>query len=90
MTHNNGFSTFNEKLALDFTMYYDTSRNCFLDKNVPSIPMQTEFAVIICLGENVKSGGSTKFDIADPLNSNLAEANNGEVRKLQLVKCPDP
>jgi len=34
--------------------------------------MQTEFAVVICMGDNIKSGGSVKFDIAEPLNTNTA------------------
>jgi hypothetical protein len=34
VTHTDGFSVYDETLALEFTMYYDTIKNCFLDKNV--------------------------------------------------------
>jgi hypothetical protein len=42
------------------------------------------------MGDTIKSGGSVKFDIAESLNTNFAEINNEQVRKLVLAKCPDP
>lgn len=46
--------------------------------------------MVIIVEGKVKSGGNTKFDLAEPLNKDFGNMNSGEVRKLALLKCPDP
>lgn len=37
-----------------------------------------------------KSGGSAKFDIAEPLNTNFGGVSLSVEKRIPLVKCPDP
>jgi hypothetical protein len=52
--------------------------------------MQTEIAPVISIDGKVKSGGSAKVDIAEPLNANFGGINQSVEKRIPLMKCPDP
>jgi hypothetical protein len=42
------------------------------------------------MGGKTKSGGTAKFDIAEPLNSSFGGMNQSVEKRVRLDKCPDP
>lgn len=71
-------------------MYFDSNKNCFLEKHVCLKLMQTEITPVISIEGKTKSGGSAKIDIAEPLNSNFGGINQSVEKRIPLIKCPDP
>lgn len=42
------------------------------------------------MGGKTKSGGTAKFDVAEPLNSNFGGTTQTVEKRIRLEKCPDP